>query len=127
MSIFASNLLFLQWKKTKKSKFAELDNLINTGLYKQIIIEILLSLVMSYPSVYGSTYIETANDFSNGKIFITNDLLLCFMIFCRMHFLVRAIIQLSYYTNPRAQRVCSIYGVDATNSFAMKALMINYS
>eukprot|EP00347_Sterkiella_histriomuscorum_P003133 403365464 len=126
LSIVASNLLYIQWKKTK-SKLAQLDNLINTGLWKQIILEVLLSLVMSYPSLYGSTYIETANDFSNGRIFITNDLLLCFMIFCRVHFFVRGIIQLSFYTNPRAQRVCHIYGIDATNSFALKSIMIDYS
>jgi hypothetical protein len=90
-SVIASNLLYIQWKKTKSNLY-ELDNLINTGLWKHIIIEILLSLVMSYPSLYGSVYIETANDFSNGKEFVTNDLMLCFMIFCRLHFLCRAIV-----------------------------------
>jgi len=82
---------------------------------------------MSYPSLYGDKYIETANDLSNGKEFVTNDLMLALMIFSRLHFLCRAIIQMSFYTNPRAQRVCSIYGADATNSFALKALMIQYS
>ncbi|CDW84960.1 small-conductance calcium-activated potassium channel protein [Stylonychia lemnae] len=106
---------------------SNLDNLINTGLWKNIVLEILLSLVMSYPSLYGDVYIETANDWSNGKEFVTNDLMLCLMIFCRLHFLCRAIIQLSFYTNPRAQRVCSIYGADATNTFALKSLMIEYS
>jgi hypothetical protein len=89
--VIASNLLYIQWKKTKSNLY-ELDNLINTGLWKHIVIEILLSLVMSYPSLYGSVYIETANDFSNGKEFVTNDLMLCFMIFCRLHFLCRAIV-----------------------------------
>lgn len=55
-------------------------------------LEILLSLIMSYPSVHGDMYIETANDFSNGIAFYTNDLLLCLMIFARIHFLVRAIL-----------------------------------
>lgn len=78
---------------------------------------------MPYPSLYGSTYIETANDTSKGAVFITNDLLLCFMMFLRIHFVVRALTQMSFYTNPRAQRVCNIYGAEATDQFAMKCIM----
>lgn len=78
---------------------------------------------MTYPSLMGSTYQEDANDFTHNLDFYTNDLLLCFMILLRTHFLVRAALQMSFYTNPRAQRVCGIYGVEAGNSFAIKCLM----
>jgi len=57
-----------------------------------MVIEIGLSLVMNYPSLYNETYIETANDFSNGYTFYSNDLLLCFMMFCRIHFVLRALL-----------------------------------
>jgi len=57
-----------------------------------MVIEILLSLFMSYPSLYGNTYIENANDKDKGVEFVTNDLMLCFMIYARLHFLIRGFI-----------------------------------
>jgi Ion channel len=88
-----------------------------------MIVEMVLSLIMNYPSLYQTHYYEHANGFSAGIAFNSNDLLLCFMIFCRIHFLIRAILSLSYYSEPRAQRVCTIYGCDANDLFALKALM----
>lgn len=79
-----------------------MDNLWNTGDWKMMMLEILLSLVMPYPSLYGETYIETANDFSNNVSFYSNDMLLCIMIFCRVHFVLRAILKISFFTDPRA-------------------------
>ncbi len=57
-----------------------------------MLIEIILCFIMSYPSLYGSTYIEEANNGSIGVEFVTNDLLLALMIICRLHFVVRAFI-----------------------------------
>lgn len=92
-----------------------------------MVFEILVSLIMMYPSLHGETYEETANDFSNGKVFYSNDILLCFMMFFRLNYILKALLQISFYTDPRAQRVCNIYGVDADNSFALKALMLKNS
>ena len=82
---------------------------------------------MPYPFLSGETYQETKNDFSAGVYFEVNELLLCFMIFCRLYFLVRCILAASEYTDPRAQRVCHIYGCDANYKFALRALMQNDS
>ena len=71
-------------------QYFQFANLFNTGLYKSLIFEILTTLVMPYPSLMGSTYVERANDFTHNVQFYTNDLMLCFMIFLRIHFLVRA-------------------------------------
>lgn len=92
-----------------------------------MVFEIALTFIMPYPSLYNETYIETANDNSNGKIFFSNDLLLCIMMFARIHFVIKALLQISFYTDPRAQRVCAIYGCTADNSFALKALQVNDS
>lgn len=58
--------LHLQWLKAKQL-MTFMDNLYNTGLWQTMLFEILLSLVMNYPSLYGSTYVETADDLSAGK------------------------------------------------------------
>lgn len=55
--------------------------------------------------------------------FQINDLLISFMIFFRIYFYARSILSMSFYTDPRSQRVCSIYGADAGYNFALKALM----
>jgi hypothetical protein len=65
-------------------------------------VEILLTLIMPYPWEYGNMYVESGNDLSNGKTFVVNDILLCIMMFCRVHFILKALIQISYYTDPRA-------------------------
>jgi potassium intermediate/small conductance calcium-activated channel subfamily N protein 2 len=104
--------------------YSELDTIFNTGLWKQMFLEILMSLVMPYPFLYEKTYSEDANAFSVGLLFEWNDFLLCFMIFCRLPYLIRTILSNSKFADPRAQRVCGIYGCDANQEFAIKALMI---
>eukprot|EP00347_Sterkiella_histriomuscorum_P019865 403340011 len=126
LSTIAGYLLYVRWKRTKRH-FTKADNIINTGLYKPLIFECLLTLLMGYPSQYGETYVEKENDFTTTSVFITNDILLCIMIFARTHYLVRCILQISFYTDPRSQRICAIYGTDATNMYAVKAIMVNNS
>eukprot|EP00347_Sterkiella_histriomuscorum_P010523 403375958 len=92
-----------------------------------LFLKCLLTLLMGYPSQYGETYVEKENDFTTTSVFITNDILLCIMIFARTHYLVRCILQISFYTDPRSQRICAIYGTDATNMYAVKAIMVNNS
>jgi hypothetical protein len=54
--------------------------------------EIIISIVMPYPSLYGVTYTEGANPFCIDKVFYSNDLLLCFMMFFRVHFVLRGLL-----------------------------------
>jgi hypothetical protein len=54
---------------------------------------------------------------------VWNDFLLCFMIFCRLPYLIRSILSNSKFAEPRAQRVCGIYGCEANQEFAIKAIM----
>ncbi len=50
-------VLFLRWLKNKKL-LTDLDNLFNTGIFKVMCGEVLLMLVMPYPSLYNATYEE---------------------------------------------------------------------
>jgi len=85
--------------------------------------EILMILISPYPFFYGITYEERHMHENRSGIFQLNDLLLCFMIFLRVYFLARTVLSISFYTDPRSQRVCTIYGAEANYGFALKALM----
>jgi len=87
--------------------------------------EMIAMLPNSYPMFYDMTYRETGNvNTADQKIvFEVNDLLLCFAIFLRIYLFARTLLSASAYTDPRAQRVCTIYGSDADYGFALKSLM----
>jgi hypothetical protein len=122
IAIVAKWELHIRWLRTK-CHMSNLDNFFNTGIYQYAILECLCMLIMPYPSLYEKVYYENANDRTVGIPFFWNDWFLCLMIFCRIHFLVRIIVGNTEYTDPRAQRVCDIYGADADYKFSLKALM----
>lgn len=104
-AIYCDYFLTLRWQKSKQ-KAHEQDTVFNTGVWKFMVFEILLTFIQSYPSLYGETYVETANEFAAAfeagldppldvVYFNTNDLLLCIMIFTRIHFFLRAAINVS--------------------------------
>ena len=126
LSACAGYILFVRWKRTKRL-LSKHDNIYNTGLWKPMILECLITLIQCYPSLYGHTYMEEYNMFDPDTVFITNDILLMLMIFMRIHFLVICILSTSFYTEPRSQRVCAIYGADANEMYAVKAIMVNNS
>ena len=45
------------------------------------------------------------------------------MIFIRGSYILKATLNMSPYLDPRAQRVCQIYGAEASYGFAIKAIM----
>ena len=114
--------LFIRWQRTKNF-IIETDNLFNTGLYKIMIVEVCAVLIQPYPFLQGVLYKEEHMYGNNSNKFQVNDLLLCWMIFSRVYFYARSILSISFYTDPRSQRVCSIYGAEAGYTFALKALM----
>jgi len=92
-----------------------------------MIIEMVAMCIMPYPFLMDVVYYEDANDFSAGIAFQWNDFLLCLMMFLRLIFIFRVALNNSFYTDPRAQRVCNIYGTDASYYFALKCIMKNDS
>lgn len=73
-----------------------IDNLYNTGMYKKLVLELLVCCVMNYPSLYGEYYVESAIN-SAGTQYVLNDFLLAFMVFIRLRYLVKVILILSDY------------------------------
>jgi len=52
-----------------------------------------------------------------------NDVLLTGMIIMRLYFITRSILNTSNYLEPRAQRVCQLFGCEASVGFAIKVMM----
>ena len=50
-------------------------------------------------------------------------MLLCVGLFMRVQIFIRSALNLSSYKDPRAQRVCDLYGSEANNTFALRSLM----
>ena len=88
-----------------------MDSIFNSYLYKEMLLYMVLALIMNYPSLYGHVYTENANSpLVDPEIeFVTNDLLLALMVFFRYHFFVRVVLSISFYTDPRSQRVFLIF------------------
>lgn len=90
--------------------------------------EIAIIFVQPYPFLNKVKYREYNNNvdeqFINAEYEI-NDVLLCFMILLRSYFITRSLLKMTSFTEPRAQRVCNMYGTEASYGFAMKALMKN--
>ena len=124
--MIGSQLLYINWKRSKLH-YSELDNVFNTGIIWWLVGEVIGVCIQPYPPLNNKVYYEQANDFSAGIAFQWNDWLLCFMIFFRLIYIIKVSLNLSLYTDPRSQRVCSIYGTDAGYAFAMKAIMKNSS
>lgn len=122
ISIMGNYQLFIRWQRTKNF-IIETDNLFNTGLYKVMIVEVCAVLIQPYPFLQDVLYKETHMYGDASAKFQVNDLLICCMIFFRVYFYARSILSMSFYTDPRSQRVCNIYGADAGYAFALKALM----
>jgi hypothetical protein len=80
-----------------------MDNIINTGMYKTMVFEIILCGVMNYPSLYGEYYTEEAIKSAESQIhYVLNDFLLCLMVFIRLPYIIRVILILTDFKEPRA-------------------------
>lgn len=80
----------------------EKDGIWSTGLWKGMLLKMLLSLFMNYPSLYGHVYHEHGNEWDDGIPFYSNDLLLGIMLFCRFYYAINFLLSFSFYTDPRS-------------------------
>ena len=101
------------WRKSKLLVH-ERDTIFNTGDWKLMVFEMVLTFIMVYPNLYGVTYHESTNMFQVSFVssnypdvpipvaYDVNDLILSIMIYVRFHFLIRAVLNLSEHKQPRA-------------------------
>jgi hypothetical protein len=85
-SISLRHYLYFKWLQAKKF-ITQYDTLGNTGLWKPLIIEIVLNLIMPYPFINDYTYYEVyaSKDGDVSVEFRFNSILLCLMTFIRLY------------------------------------------
>ena len=121
VSIYLKYDITLKWH-ISRGLLTEFDNIRNTGWWKSMIAEMLINCIAPYPFLYDVKVSEYNEAFDATIVYDINDFLLCFC-FIRIYLLVRYILVMTQFMNPRSQRVCSMNGCEANAIFAIKAIM----
>ena len=79
-------------------------------------------IIAPYPFLYNVKYHEHNTRFNADLTYEINDLLL-FFCFIRIYLLIRFILVITQFMNPRSMRVCMMHGCEANIMFAVKAIM----
>lgn len=116
-------VLEIDWLKSKRQIHPE-ENFITTGYYKWFIFQCCCVLAQPYWFLYAYYVKDYYNEHSKDLVFQINDILTVLQIFMKMTPVYIYIIELTNWTDPKAQRCCSIFGVEANFLFGLKALMI---
>lgn len=121
LSIFIRYDLQLKWY-TSRGLLTEYDNLKSTGWWQSLVVEFILVIIAPYPGLDKIQYHEYNKTYDTYLTYDLNDILL-FFIFIRTYLLIRYILIMTHFNNPRSQRICSMNGCEADTMFAIKALM----
>lgn len=103
--------------------YSKYDTMVNTGLYKYLIVEIVINSITPFPFIYDVNYTESYSDFDTKVKYRVNDIFLLIMCLCRTYLIIRAILTLSNFMDTRSQRVCAMSGTSASFMFSVKSLM----
>lgn len=114
--------LMLHFSKAK-GLYSQYDTLVNTGLYKLLIVEIILNVITPYPFIWDEKYEESYSDYDTKVKYRVNDIFLLLMCLARLYLLVRTSLVLSTFMDTRSQRVCIMSGSEASLMFSIKSLM----
>ena len=100
----------------------EFDDLLSTGWWKSLTVEVLLLLLSPYPYLNNFYYREYLDQYGIWIEYKLNDLLMCFG-FVRIYILLRCLLVASKFMNPRSKRVCFMNNCEANLLFSLKAYM----
>jgi hypothetical protein len=87
-----------------------------------MIIEMFIVIISPYPFLDSIKYKEYNKQFDFYITYDVNDLLLFFCFF-RVYLLIRYILVMTQFMNPRSLRICSQNGCEANIIFAIKSIM----
>ena len=123
ISLVCRHLIYFKWLLSK-NLITRYDNLRTTGYWKIIMGEIFFQVLIPYPFLNDLVYYETNGRWkaTNVKIKI-NHVLLALMTFTRIYQIIKALLLITYWTAPRAQRICWLNGCHPDYLFAVKAIM----
>jgi hypothetical protein len=102
LSIVIQKQLYFEWMISKRL-ITKFDTMRNTGEWKTLVLDILLTIIMPYPFLDDYIYYEVYQDVKYE--FKLNDIFLCLMTFCRLHMIAKCALLVTYWTSPRSQRV----------------------
>lgn len=103
--------------------YSQYDTMMNTGLYKYLVAEIIFNSITPFPFIWDTNYTESYPDYETKVQYRINDIFLLIMCICRTYLIVRAILTLSHFMDTRSQRVCNMSGTNASFMFSIKSLM----
>lgn len=108
VALVLRHVIYFKWLYSKNLN-TEFDTLTGTGYWKTILAEVALQCIIPFPFTNELYYYETNGRFQAVNIvFKYNHILLAFMLFSRIYQVVKAVLLVSYWTAPRAQRICGI-------------------
>ncbi|EAR86593.2 small-conductance calcium-activated potassium channel protein (macronuclear) [Tetrahymena thermophila SB210] len=111
----------LEWLKTRKV-ISQKSNLITSGFFKWMFIEIVVSAVHPMPWTW-QIRLSFFNEPTQGDAYYhLNEILLLIMLL-RVLLIVRTLLMMSVWYNNRTQRVCSMYACEADYLFVIKCIM----
>lgn len=87
-----------------------------------MLIEQLVMLISPYPYLQQIKYTEVNLNWSTTISYEVNQILMC-LSFARIYILLRYVLIVSKFMNPRSKRVCVMNGCEADHMFAIKAIM----
>jgi len=123
-NLYSTNRLILQSLKVKR-QIHKNQTFTGSMLFVPFLLESAMLLVQPYWVLTDVTYKDTKyNEWTQDIRYQVNDLLLVFSIFFKVYPLYKFIINSSQWNDSKAQRCCSILGVEANFMFGLKALMI---
>lgn len=103
--------------------YSPFDTLGNTGLYKYLIVEIVINSITPFPFIWDEYYTESYSDYSTKVQYRINDIFLLIMCLFRTYLIIRAALTWSHFMDTRSQRVCTMSGTNADFMFSVKSLM----
>lgn len=102
-------------------KYTQFDNMINTGLWKEMMLEMIINAIAPSPWLDGIKYKEYVSAFEYEVEQEINDVLLLFQ-FNRLYLTLKFTLYLTEFMSPRANRVCFLQGCEASTMFAVKGI-----
>eukprot|EP01017_Pseudomicrothorax_dubius_P043011 TRINITY_DN7096_c0_g1_i9.p1 TRINITY_DN7096_c0_g1~~TRINITY_DN7096_c0_g1_i9.p1 ORF type:complete len:420 (-),score=80.24 TRINITY_DN7096_c0_g1_i9:81-1340(-) len=108
--------------KKSRNLIHQKEGLRSTGLFKDMIFEILLTIPHPNPFLKGITFNMTAL-YVNIEYYHTLNELLNLLQIGRLIIILRVLLMFSYFYNTSSQRVCSMYAVKPSYLFVIKSIM----
>jgi len=100
MALCVKYKLYIQWCIHKRT-VQNYDTIYSKGWHKPLIAELILAILIPYPGLDKVTYKEYNKEFDISLTYNINKLLL-FVCFGRVYHLIRAVLFMTKYMNPRS-------------------------